>query len=126
MIYNIVLVSSVQQINSVIHIHISILFQILFPFRLLQDIEQSSLCYTVGPCWLSVFKYSSVYLLIPNSQFIPLPPSHLRIGLRRAESLWGKQEHRRIYVFPKPKGGTRGRNKELQGNCSGQTSCASA
>ena len=31
------------------HIHLSILFQILFPFRLLQSTEQSSLCYTVGP-----------------------------------------------------------------------------
>ena len=29
-------------------------FQVLFPFRLLQSIEQNSLCYTVGPCWLSV------------------------------------------------------------------------
>ena len=25
-------------------------FQILFPYRLLQNIEYSSLCYTVGPC----------------------------------------------------------------------------
>ena len=47
------LVSGVQQGDSVSHIHISILFQILFPFRL-QNIEQSSLCYTVGPCWLSI------------------------------------------------------------------------
>ena len=37
---NVVLVSGVQQSNSVIHIHVSI----LFPFRLLQNIEQSSLC----------------------------------------------------------------------------------
>ena len=49
MINNFVLVSGVQQSNSVIHIHVYILFQILFPFRLLQNIEQSSLCYTVGP-----------------------------------------------------------------------------
>ena len=28
-------------------------FQLLFPYRLLQNIESSSLCYTVGPCWLS-------------------------------------------------------------------------
>ena len=27
---------------------------ILFPIRLLQNIEQSSLCYTAGPCWLSI------------------------------------------------------------------------
>ena len=54
MINNVVLVSGVQQSDSVIHIHVSILFQILFPFRLLQNIEQSSLCSTVGPCWFSL------------------------------------------------------------------------
>ena len=48
------LVSGVQQSDSVIHIHVSILFQIRFPFSLLQHIEQSSLCYTVGPCWLPI------------------------------------------------------------------------
>ena len=35
-------------------LHISPLFQILFPFMLLQNIEWSSLCYTVGPFWLSI------------------------------------------------------------------------
>ena len=35
--YNVVLVSGVQQSDSVIHI--SILFQILFPYRLLQNID---------------------------------------------------------------------------------------
>ena len=54
MINNVVLVSDIQQSDSVIHIHVSILFQILFLIRLLQNIEQSSLCYTVGPCWLSI------------------------------------------------------------------------
>ena len=38
----------------ILHTHVSILLQILFPFGLLQNIEQRSLCYTVGPCWLSV------------------------------------------------------------------------
>ena len=33
--YNVVLVSGVQQSDSVIHAHICILFQIVFPFRLL-------------------------------------------------------------------------------------------
>ena len=54
MIDNVVLVSGVQQSDSVIHIHVSILFHILFSIRLLQNTEQSSLCYTVGPCWLSI------------------------------------------------------------------------
>ena len=30
------------------------LFQILFPFRLLQNIENSFLCYAVGPCWFPI------------------------------------------------------------------------
>ena len=47
---NVVLVSGVEQSDSVIRIHVSILSQIIFPFRLLQNIEDRSLCYTVGPC----------------------------------------------------------------------------
>ena len=35
-------------------VHVSILFQILSPFRLLQSVEQSYLCCTVGPCWLFI------------------------------------------------------------------------
>ena len=50
----VVLVLDVQQSDSVIHIHISILFQILYPIGLLQNVEPSSLCYIVGPCWSSV------------------------------------------------------------------------
>ena len=54
LIYNVILVSGVQQSDSVIHTHISILFQMLFPtlfpYRLLQNTEQSSLCYTAGTC----------------------------------------------------------------------------
>ena len=49
LINNAVLISGVQQSDLVIHICVSILFQILFPFRLLHNIEQSSPCYTVGP-----------------------------------------------------------------------------
>ena len=52
LIYNIVLVSDIQQSDSVIHIYI--LFQILFDYGLLQDIEYSSLCCTVGPYSLSI------------------------------------------------------------------------
>ena len=40
------IVSDVWQNDPGIHIHVSILFQILFPFRLLHNIEQSSLCST--------------------------------------------------------------------------------
>ena len=46
LIYNIVSVSGVLQTDSIIHIHISILFQILLQFRLLQNtgIEFPVLC----------------------------------------------------------------------------------
>ena len=48
MTYNVVLVSCVQHKESVLHVPIFILFQILFPCRLLYYIELISLCYTVG------------------------------------------------------------------------------
>ena len=68
LIYNAGLVSGVQQSESVTHIHISILLQILFPYRPLQSIKQHSLFYTLGPYQLS-FIHSSVYMSIPISQF---------------------------------------------------------
>ena len=44
------------------------LFHILFHCGLLQDIEYSSLCYRVGPCWLySLF----LYCLIVDVQIVP-------------------------------------------------------
>ena len=36
---NVVIVSCVEQSDSAIHIRVSILFQILFPFRLFHNIE---------------------------------------------------------------------------------------
>ena len=45
-------VSEIQHSDSVIHV--SIVFQVLFSFKLLQDIKQSSLCYEIGPYWLSI------------------------------------------------------------------------
>ena len=75
LINNVVLVSGVQQSDSVIHIHVSILFQILFPPRLLQNIEQCSLCYTVGPCWLSILNIA-VCTCQSQTPILSLPPPH--------------------------------------------------
>ena len=66
LVNNVALLLGVQQRDSVIHIHVS-LFQILSPFRLLQTIEQGSLCYTVGPCWLSISKAASFSFLAAAS-----------------------------------------------------------
>ena len=64
------LISGVRLSDSVIHIHVSISFQILFPFRLSQNIEQSSLCYAVGPCWLSIL-YTVVCIFVFSNKFKP-------------------------------------------------------
>lgn len=53
MIYSVVVLSGVQQSDSLMHVCISFRFQILFPNRLFLSIGTSSLCYAVGPCWLS-------------------------------------------------------------------------
>ena len=45
---NNVSVSGVQQSDSVTHIHVSVLFQVIFPFMLLQNIDQSFLCYSTS------------------------------------------------------------------------------
>ena len=53
---NVVFVSGVQQNDSLIH-YLSVIkypSSDSFPLSLLQDIEYNSLCYTVGPCCLSI------------------------------------------------------------------------
>ena len=52
------------------HIYVSILPQIPLPSRLTRDFEQSSLCYTVGPCWLFILNIA-LYMSIPNFLTIP-------------------------------------------------------
>ena len=46
------------------------LFQILFHYSLLQDIEYGSLCYTVGPCCLSIL-YTVVLSANPKLLIYP-------------------------------------------------------
>ena len=53
-INNVVIVSRKQWRDSVIQIHVSILPQTLIPSSLIHNIEQSSMRYAVGPCWLSI------------------------------------------------------------------------
>ena len=72
LINNVVIVSDEQWKNSTIRTHVSILPQISLLSRLPHSIEQSSMCQTVGSCWL--LKYSSVYMSILNS--LPVPSLH--------------------------------------------------
>ena len=80
---NDVFISSVQQSDSVIHTQVSVLFQILFPFRLLQNIEQRSLCCVVDPLWLSIlniaictFPSQTPKLSLPPPPPPPSPSNH--------------------------------------------------
>ena len=59
-----------QQRDSGIHAYRPIFFKILFLYRLLQNTEYSSLCYTVGPCWLSVL-YTTCISINPKLQICP-------------------------------------------------------
>ena len=54
LIYNIVLVSGIQCKLIQLYTCIYTLFQILFHYRLSQNVEYSSLCYTVRLCCLSI------------------------------------------------------------------------
>ena len=54
--------------------HIPILFQILSPCRLLQNIEQFPVLYSRS-LLVIYFKYGDVYISIPDSHFMaPSPP----------------------------------------------------
>ena len=70
-INNVVIVSGAQQSNSV-HTHVSLLPQAPVPSRLPHNIEQSSLCYTAGPCWLP-FLNIAVCTCQPQTPCLSLP-----------------------------------------------------
>jgi len=70
LIYNLVLVSGVQQSDSVTHIFN--LFQILFPYRLLQNIEYRRSCSVIYFLyWLCVYVHLKL-LMYPSAQSSPL------------------------------------------------------
>ena len=47
--------------------HVSILPQTPLTSRLPHNIEQSSLCYRVGPCWLSILNIAVTQALVKQS-----------------------------------------------------------
>ena len=67
--------SKVTQLYSILHI--------LFHYDLSQDIEYSPLCYTVGPCSLSV-----IYIVVTSaSPKLPIQPSSAHPSSRNHESV---------------------------------------
>ena len=55
------------------YIYIYIYLHSFFPYRLLQSIEQTSLCYTVGPCQISVLYIQQCVYVNHIPYFIPRP-----------------------------------------------------
>ena len=53
--YSVVLISAVEQSNSVIHIYkFFFFFNVFLHYGLSQDVGYSFLCYTLEPCCLSI------------------------------------------------------------------------
>ena len=63
---NFVKVSGDWQRDSAMYIHVSILPQIPLPSRLLHNIEQSSMCCTIGPCWFLRAVYRGYSSPVPS------------------------------------------------------------
>ena len=58
-----------------IYIYTYVLFQILFHYKLLQDIDHNSLCYTVGPClFIHITLFLSLFIAFPSA--ISFPDQH--------------------------------------------------
>ena len=70
LIYSVVFLSGILQSDSVICTHVCLLFHIIFPFRLLQNIEQSAVLYSRSLSVVS-FIHSTVCVSASSSQFIP-------------------------------------------------------
>ena len=95
-----VIVSGELQRDSAIHICVSILPQTPLLSRLPYNIEQSSMCYIVGPCWLSILNRAvctcpSEKAMAPHSSTLAwkIPwteePGRLQsIGSRRVRHDW--------------------------------------
>ena len=74
-IHNAVVTSGEQWRDSAIHLHGSTLPQTPLPSRLPQNIEQSSLCSSVGPCWLSILNIELLSSFWPQGLCMAVPSS---------------------------------------------------
>ena len=78
-----------QQRDSTIHIHVSIFPKTPLSSRLPHNIEQSSLCYTVGPCWLPILNIAVCICPFPTPNYSFSPSFSLAIKVGSIEgSVW--------------------------------------
>ena len=86
MFYNVVIISAVQQSYSVMYIHTSILFQILFSYRLSQNTEFSVL--NSRSLLASHSIYLSVHMPVPNPKSTPWPHLSPLVTICLFSNLW--------------------------------------
>ena len=67
------IVSGGQQRDSAVCIHVFILPQTPLLFGLPHNTEQSSMCYIVGFCWLSILN-PAVWTCPSQTLYLPIPP----------------------------------------------------
>ena len=68
-ISHVVIVSGGQQRGPAVHIYVPILPQTPLPSLLPHSFEKSSLCYTVGLCWLSILNIAVCIALLLKKSF---------------------------------------------------------
>ena len=92
-INNVVIISDEQQRDSAICIHgYALSPNHPLPCRLLHNIEQSSLCYTISPCWLSILNIavcpcqSQTLLSVPLENVLILPLGAMKLCHKPEES----------------------------------------
>ena len=79
MLCQFVLYSQVNQ--PYVYLYLFFLFWISFPFRSLQSIKWSSLCYTVGSHYLSIVSYQCIFVNLSLSIHPTLPTSiHMSVA----------------------------------------------
>ena len=89
MIYTIFQVYSIV-FQLYIHIHTYIFFLDNFPFRLLHNVEYSSLCSTVGHCWFSkIVFYVSIFSITIRNRTHNIMSCHVLLG-HFSHTIWSQ------------------------------------
>ena len=95
------IVTGEQGRDSAIHRHVSILPQLPLASRLPCNGEQSSLCCTVGPCWLSILNRAVCASPSQTPRTAPSPAPPTASWLSKCHALLTQLEVERLSDFPR-------------------------
>ena len=87
--------------------YIYIFFQIFFSYRLLQNVEFSSLCSTVGLCWLSILDIVVYICSLQKGRALLISIlkdlSKRKISCHKRKGYWGPRRIRNALLFLEPR-----------------------